>query len=98
MWYDVGVVSVYASYRWGLDKMPRIPDRIANISAQRPDAAAGTIVRAEPVDHLRPYAFHGVDLTVRGSHGVGECPFCGKAKFYVAVDTGLWSCKVCGSG
>ena len=51
------------------------------------------------VDKLRPYTFHGVQLTQRGSHGVGTCPFCGRdGKFSVSVDSGLWRCFVCGSG
>lgn len=50
-------------------------------------------------DHLRPYLFHGVDLATRGSHAVGDCPFCGReGKFSVDVSTGLWRCFVCGSG
>lgn len=50
-------------------------------------------------DRLRPYAHHGVDLSVRGGHAVGDCPFCGKeGKFSVEIDTGLWRCFVCGSG
>lgn len=50
-------------------------------------------------DHLRAYVFHGVDLSERGSHAVGTCPFCGKdGKFSIEVATGLWRCFVCGSG
>lgn len=48
---------------------------------------------------LRPYTFHGLDLTVVDRHGVGDCPFCGKEnKFTVSVDVGLWRCLVCGIG
>lgn len=50
------------------------------------------------LDRLRPYTFHGVDLTPRGSHAVGDCPFCGKEKFSVDIATGLWRCFVCGTG
>lgn len=51
------------------------------------------------VDHLRPYAFHGLHLDRRGSHGVGTCPFCGRdQKFSADVATGLWRCFVCGVG
>ena len=51
------------------------------------------------VNYTRPYLFHGVQLTARGEHGVGTCPFCGREdKFCVAVDTGLWRCLVCGTG
>lgn len=50
-------------------------------------------------NQLRPYTHHGVELAVRSSHGVGDCPFCGKDnKFSVDITTGLWRCFVCGSG
>jgi hypothetical protein len=50
-------------------------------------------------ERLRPYLFHGVDLEVRGSHAVADCPFCGKeGKFSVEVETGLWKCWSCGCG
>ena len=50
-------------------------------------------------DRLRPYVFHGLNLTVRGQHGVGGCPFCGRdGKFSVYVETGLWRCFVCAAG
>ena len=49
--------------------------------------------------HLRPYAFHGVGLAVRGTHAVGDCPFCGReGKLAVAVADGLGRCLVCGTG
>jgi hypothetical protein len=47
------------------------------------------------------YQFHGVDLAWQpgASQAVGVCPFCERSgKFYVAAETGVWSCKVCGSG
>ena len=51
------------------------------------------------LDRLRPYTFHGIDLTPKGSHAVGDCPFCGRdGKFAVEIATGLWRCFVCGSG
>lgn len=54
---------------------------------------------ADPYPALRPYTWHGLDLTVRGSHAVGECPFCGRAgKFSVDCATGLWRCFTCGEG
>ena len=63
------------------------------------------VSRRTPIDqhtsehHLRPYTFHGVDLTTHGSHAVGDCPFCGKeGKLSVDVATGLWRCWVCGAG
>lgn len=52
-----------------------------------------------PPDRLRPYAFHGVHLTVQGPQAVGDCPLCGReGKFTVHVGTGLWRCFVCGVG
>ena len=51
------------------------------------------------LDRLRPYTFHGVDLTPRGSHAIGDCPFCGRGgKFSVDISSGLWRCLVCGTG
>jgi hypothetical protein len=36
---------------------------------------------------------------VRGSHAVGDCPFCGReGKFSVEIATGLWRCWGCGAG
>ena len=53
----------------------------------------------EEPDRLRPYTFHGMDLTSRGSHAIGDCPFCGKeGKFSVDIATGLWRCFSCGTG
>lgn len=50
-------------------------------------------------DPLRPYIFHGVQLASKGSHAVGDCPFCKhEGKFSVDVVTGLWRCFVCGAG
>jgi len=52
-----------------------------------------------PVNRLRPYVFHKVDLTPRGEHAVGDCPFCDReGKFSVDTGTGLWRCFVCGTG
>lgn len=53
-------------------------------------------VSATPT-HVKPFAFHGLDLSpVSEDQYLGECPFCGKAKFYCSESTGLWDCKVCG--
>lgn len=50
-------------------------------------------------ERLRPYTFHGVDLTIKGEQANGDCPFCGEdGKFTVRIDTGLWRCWVCGGG
>lgn len=49
--------------------------------------------------NLRPFVDHGVDFkSDDGAEAVGTCPFCGKEKFYVSVETGVWSCKVCQTG
>ena len=49
---------------------------------------------------LRCYVAHGVDLQWRDgsleSHG--ECPFCGKPKLYVNVESGQGHCKSCQTG
>lgn len=49
-------------------------------------------------EKLRPYLFHGIDLSWKDGdkEAVGECPFCGKQKFSVRVETGLWQCFTCG--
>ena len=63
-----------------------------------PVSAVRAPTTSEP-DRLRPYTFHGVDLTQKGSHAIGDCPFCGKeGKFSVDIATGLWRCFVCGGG
>jgi len=49
-------------------------------------------------EKLKPYTFHGMDLTWRGkSQGIGTCPFCQKeGKFHVGIENGQWDCKSCG--
>lgn len=48
---------------------------------------------------LKPFVTHGVDLNEHAmtEQVVGTCPFCGKAKFFVNAEKGLWDCKVCGT-
>lgn len=59
--------------------------------------------------HLRPFVAHGVDFdrayTSSDSEACGECPFCGKNKFFVGLRdidakhfAGGWTCQVCGDG
>ncbi len=50
-------------------------------------------IQSDP-DALRPYLFHGIDLqwTVGGKEATGECPFCGREKFSVSLETGQWCC------
>lgn len=53
-------------------------------------------VQPEVPEKLRPYLFHGVDLTWRGSEATGDCPFCGReGKFSVSLETGKCKCWVC---
>jgi ribosomal protein L37AE/L43A len=49
---------------------------------------------------LRPYLFHGLDLQWEegAKQANGECPFCGKKKFTVEIETGLYRCLVCAEG
>lgn len=50
---------------------------------------------------LKPYVFHGLDLTWGGSdtQAVCDCPFCGKeGKFYVSLEKGLSQCWACQIG
>lgn len=51
-------------------------------------------------EKLKPYLFHGIDLQYRdgAKEAVGECPFCGREKFSVVIETGLWRCLVCNEG
>lgn len=48
-------------------------------------------------DQLRPFAFHGLRLEVRGKEAaVEECPFCGaEGKMSVDVDSTRWQCFKC---
>ena len=56
-------------------------------------------IQSRQPEKLRPYLFHGVDLSWRDgdTQAIGECPFCGKeGHFIVSIGTGKWDCKVCG--
>ena len=50
---------------------------------------------------LKPYLFHGLDLSYGkniggGSQAVGDCFCCGKEKhFFVDIESGQYQCKVC---
>ena len=53
---------------------------------------------ADPVAAiLKPYEFHGLELTPDSARkeARGECPICHKHKFYVNLHTGKWDCKTC---
>lgn len=53
---------------------------------------------SETRDPLRPFRDHGVHLSLQGGTGqaTGECPFCGKKKFFYGIEKEQWQCKVCG--
>lgn len=58
-----------------------------------------TTQQEESPEGLRPYEFHGVELSIKGGHGVGDCPFCGKeGKFSVDIISSQWRCFICGGG
>lgn len=47
-------------------------------------------------DKIKPFQFHGVDISSSPGESEGDCPFCGKAAhFYVETETGRWCCKSC---
>lgn len=74
--------------------MPVSPRRDTNV-----DNEQSTTTSSSQPNQLRPYTFHGLSLSIRGGHGVGDCPFCGKEnKFSVDTTTGLWRCFVCSAG
>lgn len=57
------------------------------------------IVKKEVPDKIRPFRFYGLDLQkVSSTHYGGECPFCGKQKFSVEIETGRYRCFVCATG
>jgi ribosomal protein L37AE/L43A len=49
---------------------------------------------------LKPYIFHGLTVEYRedADEAMAECPFCGKHKMSIKVETGLWRCLVCATG
>ncbi len=51
---------------------------------------------------LKPYLFHGVQIeipTEGENQAQGNCPFCSsEGKFFISIKSGLWQCKVCGTG
>jgi len=57
-----------------------------------------TVKPKEVPSDLRPYKFHGVDLSWRSNskEASGTCPWCGReGKFSVRIDNGLWKCFPC---
>jgi hypothetical protein len=45
---------------------------------------------------VRAFLFHGADLRPgSGDQYHGECPFCGRAKFFVNKENTKWDCKGC---
>ena len=51
-------------------------------------------------EHLKPYLNHGLDLQwwSGDKEATCECPFCGRSKFSVNCETGLWKCWICAEG
>ena len=48
-------------------------------------------------EKLKPYVVHGVVLTKQGEEASGDCPFCGRPKFSVNIETGVarcWGCPI----
>lgn len=79
--------------------MPTSPRSRGVPPSTGPSSVHNTTTSDRSPNALRSYTFHGVSLDMRGGHGVGDCPFCGKeGKFSVDVVTGLWRCFVCGAG
>jgi ribosomal protein L37AE/L43A len=71
---------------------------ITGVPDPMPTSKRAAQTTSDQTDYLRPYTFHGVQISIKNKHGVGDCPFCGKEKFSVSVDNGLWRCLVCGAG
>jgi len=47
-------------------------------------------------EKLRPFLFHGVDISSHPKQAEGTCPFCDKENhFHVETATGRWHCKRC---
>lgn len=55
---------------------------------------------AAPLDRLRPYRHHRMDLSARtATHAHATCPFCGRdGKWACDIASGLWRCLVCAAG
>lgn len=66
-----------------------------------PKIASREVEESTP-EKLRPYEFHGLDLSWKNgdTHAVAsECPFCGRSgKFNIVIATGQWRCVVCEEG
>lgn len=45
----------------------------------------------------KTYEAHGVEFGKDAAQLKGMCPVCGKGKFFVNSENGLWDCKVCGT-
>lgn len=53
----------------------------------------------DTIPHLRPYLFHGLDLSIGATHAIADCPFCSReGKLAVEVSTGMGHCWACGIG
>src|SRR5690606_24015993 len=57
--------------------------------------------KEDSAEVLRPYEYHGLELTIkpREKEAKADCPFCSKeGKFSVNLLTGQWKCWSCGGG
>src|SRR5688500_11915364 len=55
------------------------------------------LAQADAPVNLRPYLFHGLELSMGDREAVGDCPWCGKSRhLFISVSEGQWQCKVCG--
>lgn len=55
-------------------------------------------VETEVPEKLRPFLFHGIDLSWDSRKATGDCPWCGREGKFCVYDLaeGLWRCYVCG--
>lgn len=67
--------------------------------SRRPASTPDTSSNASAdVEGLRPYQFHGLDLSLKGDQATSDCPLCGKSgKFSIQIDTTRFKCWSCGA-
>ena len=75
-----------------------MPKLLTHSTNGRPPSRLPVITQnGEAIDYSPLFAVFGVELQRNGSEGVGDCPWCDKAKhFYVNAETGQYQCKLCG--
>jgi hypothetical protein len=65
------------------------------------DSVVPKVTGSELPPKLRPYVFHGLDLSWRPGDEQAHCscPWCGReGKFSISAETGQWRCWVCAEG